>query len=178
MSYVLQDNRSGLGRMSGAAYFVALLLVLTPAFDFVGNVLPLHPSQLDWRYGVSGLLSGFLLTPLLGMVLASAVALAGNQRGARVVVGSLNLACALALGLLVPLFVLDFFQLRASVPAGELPLFQVAGMRAIAKHVTAAFAFLWLGTACLRALPRRSAGVAPGVITAPERATKVAATRS
>lgn len=160
----------GLLRIAPAGYFVAFLLVATPLFDWIANVTPFRPGSVDWRYGVTGLLSGFLLTPLLGMVIASLIAMATNTRRSRILVGTLNLMGGLALCLLLPLFALDFFQLRASVPPSELPLFEAAGFKAALKHATAAMAFLWLGIAALRALPRpvRKTRPAPVVMDAPE----------
>jgi hypothetical protein len=147
------DER-GVLRVAPAGYFIAFLLVVTPAFDWVTNITPFRPGSVDWRYGVTGLLSGFLLTPLLGMAVAALISAATGGRRARLVTGVLNLAFGLALVLLLPLFALDFFQLRASMPAGELSLYDVAGLKAAVKHLTAAAAFLWLGVAVLRNLPR------------------------
>jgi hypothetical protein len=151
----------GLERVARAGYFVALLLVLTPLADFILNVTPLRPGSVDWRYGVVGLFSGFLLTPLLGMVLATLLAVGTNRRPARLAVGVLDLLFGVVLLLLVPLFVLDFFQLRASVPQEQLASFHVEGPKAMLKHLTAGLAFAWLGVSCLRSLPRSSRRDAP-----------------
>jgi hypothetical protein len=63
------------------AYCVAVLLVVTPLVDLVANVWPPRLSAVEWRFGTFGLLSGFLLTPLLGMVLATAAAALLEHRG-------------------------------------------------------------------------------------------------
>lgn len=139
--------------MGAAGGFVAFLLVATPLLDYLTNITPWLPGNVDWRYGVVGLLSGFLLTPLLGMVLASLLAVLVNRRGPRMIVGWLDVAGGAALLLLVPLFLLDFLQIRAGVPPAEMPTFQLAGVKAMLKHITAGLAFLWLGYATLRGLP-------------------------
>ena len=144
----------GVLRIAPAGYFVAFLLVATPAFDWLTNITPLRPGSVDWRYGVTGLLSGFLLTPLLGMSLASLIAVAANARRPRLMTGFFNVVFGASLVLLLPLFTLDFFQLRASLPAGEVSLYDAAGLKAGLKHATAAAAFLWLGVAVLKGMPR------------------------
>ena len=65
-------------------YFIAALLIATPLMDFATSVVPLRPGSLEWRFASVGLLSGFLLTPLLGLVIALAVAAyADDVRGRR-----------------------------------------------------------------------------------------------
>jgi hypothetical protein len=151
----MSSEDRGLLRIAPAGYFVSFLLVATPVFDWATNITPMRPASVDWRYGVTGLLSGFLLTPLLGMALASLIAVAGNQRRHRVTVSAMSLVGGLFLVLLIPLFLLDFFQLRASMPASEIGFYDVSGFKALLKHVSCAGAFTWLGFAGLRGLPRR-----------------------
>jgi len=149
----MATDARALERIAGAGYFLALLLIATPAVDYATNITPWRPASVDWRYAAAGLLSGFLLTPLLGMALASLLAATGQRRG-RLVVGAVNVVCAAGLVILIPLYALDFLQVRASVPAADLESFTLGGVKALAKHVTAAIAFLWLGIALLRGLPR------------------------
>jgi hypothetical protein len=151
----MSSEDRGLLRIAPAGYFVSFLLVVTPVFDWVTNITPIRPASVDWRYGVTGLLSGFLLTPLLGMALASLIAVAGNERRQRLTVSAMSLMGGLFLLLLIPLFLLDFFQLRASMPASEIGFYDASGFKALLKHVTCAVAFAWLGLAGLRGLPRR-----------------------
>ena len=164
------DTRA-LERVAGAGYFLAFLLIVTPAIDYATNITPWRPGSVDWRYAAVGLLSGFLLTPLLGMALASLLAATG-QRRARVVVGIVNVLCAAGLVILIPLYALDFLQVRASVPAADVAPFTLGGLKALAKHVTAAIAFLWLGVALLRGLPRargRNTAARKPLMVRPER---------
>jgi hypothetical protein len=144
------DGRAGIERVAGAAYFVAFLLVVTPALDYLTNITPMLFGSVDWRYGVVGLLSGFLLTPLLGMALAALVAGYTASRRARVTVGTINLIFGLGLIMLTPLFALDFLQLRASIPAADLRMYEVGGIKALIKNASGAVAFVWLAVAGLR----------------------------
>ncbi|HUF76262.1 MAG TPA: hypothetical protein VMM35_08275 [Longimicrobiales bacterium] len=96
-----------------ALYLFALVLVLSPLVDLLSTVWPPRFGELSWRYGFFGLSAGYLHTPLLGLVLATAVAY-WQEHGAllRVVgFGSVLLA-----GLLIPviaLWPLDFQQISA-----------------------------------------------------------------
>ena len=60
------SNGGSLKGLSGATYFIALLLVVLPVLDFATNVWPFQPGLAVWRYGSVGLFSGYMLTPLLG----------------------------------------------------------------------------------------------------------------
>ena len=152
-------------RLAPPALFIALLLVLLPATDFISNVWPLQPGDFRWRFGMVGLLSGFLLTPLLGLVLAAAAAMALEHAGLLRVTAAVCSAGAALLVLLVGLFVLDVIQLRPEVTPAALAGFDFANLRAIVKHLLGAVALGWLGLACWKAAlaPRAaSAGAATG----------------
>jgi hypothetical protein len=144
--------------MAGAGYFLSFLLVITPAIDYATNITPWRPGSVDWRYAAVGLLSGFLLTPLLGMGIASLLAATGARRE-RVLAGLVNVLCAATLVILMPLYALDFLQVRASVPAADVSAVTLGGLKALGKHASALIAFLWMGIALLRGLPHaRSRG--------------------
>jgi hypothetical protein len=160
---------------------VALLLVVVPVFDLFANVWPLRPTSLHWRFGTSGLLSGFLLTPLLGMALLTAVAAVNGRRGSLLALTMASAAGALILTALVPLFALDFLQLRGTVPPAEKALFDASGVKAVVKHAASALALAVLAVGNFRlwraAYARRRAD-APNrsvlVVQPPEPATVVA----
>lgn len=150
MSQMNESQRGRLETVAGPIGFVALLLVAVPVFDLFANVWPLRPTNLHWRFGTSGLLSGFLLTPLLGMALLTAVAAVQSRRGTLLTLTLANAAGALILLLLVPLFTLDFLQLRGTVPAVEKALFDASGVKAVVKHAACALAFAALAFGNLR----------------------------
>ena len=68
----MSDETTGrrLAGLTGAGYFVAFLLISLSLFDFAGTLWPFLPSEASWRYGSVGILSGFLLTPMIGSLLA------------------------------------------------------------------------------------------------------------
>jgi hypothetical protein len=129
---------------------IAALLVVTPLGDFASGVWPWRVSALDWRFASSGLLSGFLLTPLLGALIAIVVAAAqGSERLLRV----FGIAVLAAGGLCVLVFlafVLDAVQLNASIPAQQRRAFLDASIKAFLKYVMACAACYWLGIRAYR----------------------------
>ena len=65
-----------------AAYLVAAMLVVVPVSEVVLASLPLRPASVTWRFAMGGNFSRALMTPLFGLLLASAVAYADTQRRA------------------------------------------------------------------------------------------------
>lgn len=130
-----------------------MLLVAIPLGDFLLNIWPLRWADEQWRYGSVGLFSGFLLTPLLAVLIAGAVAvLAGHRRMARTL-GILNLVVAALLLLTLAGFALDVLQIRRAVPDVKDArwTFDVAAYKASAKYLLSVIALGWLGRAELRA---------------------------
>lgn len=147
-------------RLLAAAYLVAAGLLLVPVVETALSVWPLRPGTVSWRFGAAGLFSRGLLTSLLGLVAAGAVALAAGHRG---VLRALAVLCAVAsvsfLGGAV-LLALDAVQLRASVNPDARTGYDLAAAGAMLKVL---HAFLvtglvaWGGWAASRAAASRSA---------------------
>jgi hypothetical protein len=137
-------------RLAAPLYFIALLLIVTPLIDLALNIAPFRFGEIRWRYGTAGLLSGFLLTPLLGAVVATAAAMMLGQARMVRVIALVNLAAAVLLLGVAGLFVLDALQLRGFTPPDELGIFDISVLKAGAKHLSTAIALLWLGAAGLR----------------------------
>ena len=146
--------RGALQRFAWPNYLVAILLILLPLLDLVTNVWPVRPGTLEWRYGTLGLLSGFTLTPLLGMVLATASAALLDHRVVQRAIGIVNLLAAVAFAVVVVLFALDWLQMRAAVQAAQRQSMDVGALKALAKHVLVGLALGWLGIVGLRASRR------------------------
>lgn len=135
-----ESQRGRLEAVAGSIGFVALLLVIIPIFDLFANVWPLRPGSLHWRFGTSGLLSGFLLTPLLGMALLTVVAALRARPATLTSLVLANAAGTLVLLAIVPLFTLDFLQLRGTVAPAEKALFDASAVKAVVKHLSCAMA--------------------------------------
>ena len=145
------SNGGSMKDLAGAAYCIAALLVVLPVLDFVTNVWPLHLGLAVWRYGSVGLFSGYMLTPLLGALLACAVALdSGHWRTLRVLAWS-SMLIAVAFVILTGLFALDAFEVRANVPPSGKSRFDVGIWRGVLKYLVVAVALAWLGMAARRA---------------------------
>jgi hypothetical protein len=148
-------------------------MVALSLLDLVTNVWPLQAGLLEWRYGAWGLLSGYLLTPLLGMImLAAAAALMGHAR-ALAALFWVNLLVAAVLLVGSVFFVLDVVQLRGAVPVGEQSRYDTGASKALLKHVLVAAALFWLGRACRTAAKQSRAPRIQGkpdvLVTSPPR---------
>jgi hypothetical protein len=127
---------------------------LVPALDLASNLLPFAPGNLRWRYGAVGLTTGFLLTPLLGVALASAVAVQLEHRRMRGVLRVLHALTVIAFLLAAGLFALDVLQLRPAVLPESRPEFDIGAMKAMLKLLGGIVAwsalFLGMGRAARR----------------------------
>lgn len=139
-----------LASLAAPAYCVAALLVITPLGDFLSGVWPWRLGAVDWRFASSGLLSGFLLTPLLGALIAIGIAAArGSERLLRIF-GIATLALSGVCFLVLLLFILDTVQVSSAVPAQQRRAFYDASIKAFLKYVMALVASFWLGRTAFR----------------------------
>ncbi|MBE0593881.1 MAG: hypothetical protein IH616_15925 [Gemmatimonadales bacterium] len=156
---------SAVGRLAWPVYCVAVTLIVLPLVDLVANVWPFAPAEAAWRYGTLGLFSGFLLTPLLGFLMA--VLMAAHQ-GHRVMLRTsawILLAAAVACLACVVLFALDVLQVRASVPAEARTTFDIGAAKAELKYLAVSVALVWLWVGGRRAAcssSRRGRSTEPG----------------
>ncbi|MBK8250340.1 MAG: hypothetical protein IPK85_23535 [Gemmatimonadetes bacterium] len=139
--------------LAGPLYLIAFLLIATPALDFVSGVLPLRLDNIEWRFASVGLLSGFLLTPVLGIVLAILVAASSGHDLMQRLTAFLLIGLSLAFTLLLVFFLLDIVQLRSAVQAESKSQFEGAAWKAVAKHLLFVVVMFWLGLRMLK-VPR------------------------
>ncbi|HEX9564568.1 MAG TPA: hypothetical protein VF981_11380 [Gemmatimonadaceae bacterium] len=142
--------------LAGPLYFVAALLCVMPVIDFVMSIGSPQPGNVQWRFATVGLLSGYTLTPILGVAIAMGVATAAEHAKVQRVLAWLSLIAAIGLLILLAGFALDVIQLRASIPADGQAAFRSASGRAALKHVLAASAFWYLGWRARRMIPQRA----------------------
>lgn len=144
-----QRVEDALSALAGPVYAVGVLFVVLPIVDFVLNVWPPALGMSEWRYGAIGLLSGFLLSPLLGSALIAGVALVRGDGRTQRVLAILNLATA---ALFVPIcidFVLDVIQLRGHIanrPDARWTYYAGAA-KSLIKYLAVLAALAWLGRA-------------------------------
>lgn len=132
-------------RLVGIGYFLAVVLFLFPAIDLVANLWPLAPGRVNWRYGAYMLLSGFVLTMLLGVALALLIGRGSRHRGIVRVVGVLSALAGAVLLAAAIAFTLDALQLRAGVTGDARTQFGIGVLKALVKNTAAAIGFLWMG---------------------------------
>jgi chromate transport protein ChrA len=169
MTMDLQPSET-LGRLRWPLYFIAIGLIAIPLLDFVTSVLPLQPYDMRWRFATVALFSGFLFTPLLGMVIVCLVATFSEDRLMQRFVAVVNLLATLSLVALMIMYALDVVQLRNSIGVQEQAAFDMSALRAMAKYLFMVVALVWLGVAGfrvsrLRRSTRATRGMAPLVST-------------
>lgn len=138
-------------RMRLALYAVGILLIIQPLGDLVANVWPPHFTTVEWRYGVMGLLSGFTLTPMLGLVMILAVAAIVHDQAVLKVVGWLGIIAGAFLIIMTVFFALEIIQFRVRVPVENRGQYDIGSWKSVAKHLTAGPVLIMLGRAGLRA---------------------------
>ena len=139
--------------LAGPLYFVAAMLVVVPLVDFLLSVPPPEFSSEQWRFTTLGVLSGYVLLPVLGAALAFILsAFLKHYRVQRVlVIGCLTSAVIFAL--LSYRFWMDTGDQRFSAGPDELAAFNSAANRAIIKLILTAVAFAYLGWRARRMIP-------------------------
>lgn len=159
MSRTTEAGRLG-PSLSRGLYAVATLLVVISALDFAATIWPFLPSEAGWRYGAIGLLSGFLLTPLVGVVLATLVAVDQRHTVVLRVLGFSALAIGALLLVGIVAFALDAIQVRRDAATAELRrLTELSAAKAAFKILFGTVATIWLGLGLLRQ-PRPAARLA------------------
>lgn len=136
-------------------YFAALLIVL-PAADFATNVWPFRFGDIQWRFGTVGLLSGFTLTPLLGIAGAVLAAALLELTAVQRVIAVLSVGAAVILVVAQPLFILDWLQMRPGAPPEAVGSMDVGSVKAILKHLAVAGSLVWFGVFAWRQAKRQA----------------------
>ena len=120
-------------------YVCAFVLFFVPYFQAMAGIWPLQLSAIQWRYQATTNMSGILMLPYIGLVLALAIARStGNKTVARVV-GVVAALTTIMLIIAMGLFVMDALQLKKVVPDGKLPQFNKTNF---VVGVTLAFSFV------------------------------------
>ena len=135
-----------------ALYLVALVLVLPPILEYL--IVLSAPYQLgntQWRFGAVGLfVNSFAFSPLLGVTLAIFTALQlGHLRTSRVL-SILAIVAGVGVLLSLPLFLLDFLQVRAGVAEQAKRAFTITSVKATISGVIVAATGIAVGIGGLR----------------------------
>lgn len=154
--------------LARAGYLLAAILVIIPIVDGSMQFLPLRLGEERWRFGAVGTLSNIMLVPLLGFLLAIAVATFTDSRRIKRVIGTICGILAFCLAAVSVLFILDYFQVRTIVTPQFQHATAVATTSALVKNLVSVVTLVLLsraGFAGPKALiPRK---VAPVIDTSP-----------
>lgn len=150
--------------LSAPLYAFAGLLIGLPLVDFVTSVLPVSVSNIQWRFATVGLLSNFLMTPMIGMGILIVVAAVREHLVFQRLLATTNGLIVLLLTAVLVFFALDIVQLNAMIPPEGLKSFQNAAFKAIVKYLASILVLTWLTAAgwrvsSWRASRRRTARV-------------------
>jgi hypothetical protein len=140
-----------------AGYLIALLLVLMPVWDVLARNWPIQPGNERWRFSTLGPAFNAMVTPLLGLFLAMVLAAVLGQARTLKVLAAVTLAGAAGMMAAVLLFVLDYLQLRASVTAEAIALWDAASRKAILAGLLGIGVMVVLGISGWRAVGRMRA---------------------
>lgn len=131
-------------------YLVAILLIGIPALDFYATVAPPQWSEVRWRFGMLGILGGYLLTPLFGSVLTMAMAAMMEHRRMQLAMMFVNAFIGIVIVAALGLHALDAVQIRGEIGTESIQAFDFVALRTAAKLAIGAFTFFWLSRASLK----------------------------
>ena len=143
----MEQNRP----LAHAGYLLAASLFAVPLVDAILPLLPLRVGDERWRWSAVGQVSNLLLIPLIGILLAIAVAAATNDRRVRHVIGIVCGLLALALAIMSVSFVLDYLQIRTAVIPRLRHASSMASITTDVKNVFYIIVLALLSRACLAA---------------------------
>lgn len=121
-------------RIALPAYLVAVLVFLFPLVDTSMSVWPPQPGEVAWRFGAAGFFSRALITPILGVLIAFAVALLLEHRRVLRAIALASAVVAVMLVGVIGMFMLDALEMRSKVVEGRMFAFDVASAVALMKY--------------------------------------------
>lgn len=139
-----------LRRLAPAAYCIAALLIGVTLIDFLGNAWPFLPGEVNWRYGVIGSLSIYLLSPLIGLLIASVIAALAPHPAMSRIIGALSLLSGVLVLLGLVSFGLDSLQVRSAAAPDAKWVTTTSFVLASVKLFAGAVTMILLGVADLR----------------------------
>ncbi len=131
-------------------YLLAMLLVIMPIADAIMSMWPLRFGEEQWRYGAVGAFSNVTLVPLLGLFIAITMSIALDHRRTRKVIGWICAVTAVVFGIVLAVFILDYFQTRANVRAQFQRAVDIATYTSIVKQAMTVLALVFLSGTGLR----------------------------
>jgi hypothetical protein len=148
----------------GGLYLFAFILVTSPLTDLLTTAWPLRWGDLSWRYGFLGLGAGYLHTPMIGLVLAAAVAHWRGHATTLRLLGSASLVVAVALLPVLAIWPLDVQQISALRAEEVRRGVAIGGVIQEIKYLGAFLVLGALGIGALGTARARGEPSAPGIV--------------
>jgi hypothetical protein len=148
-------------RLLAVLFAAGLLILLDQSADLIATLLSREVALTapNWRFGIFGLVASRTSALLAGDVMLFASATALGWRRALRALGAVHLLLAAGGMAALVLFVLDWVQVRAAVPAQSAGEFSAAAFRAGVVALGGVVTFAWAGVAAWRtAAPRPRTG--------------------
>jgi hypothetical protein len=136
-------------RLRVPGYLILAIALVFPLADLFVQTMPLKPTQVVWRFGAMGLLSGAVGAPLLILFLIYVLALMAGDRKVVFVVIAVSAVLALVLLGGSGAFALDALQMKRRVQPAAQPRFSVAAAQAMAKLLLQGLASVVLAASAL-----------------------------
>lgn len=113
------------------------MLVVLPLTEAFLNAMPIHMTDMKWRFGFAGIVSSSILLPFAGFVMAFALSLAFEQPRLQRTISLVSFAICGILVAAALLFVLDAVQLRLQVRPQAQTAFYNASLLALIRYFAA-----------------------------------------
>lgn len=164
-----RPETSELRPLAWAVYAVAAMLIIVPLTELAGQLgWKIEPEVLNWRTGAVGLLSGVVLTPTVGLLLAVITAAVFEHRAIQRTLAIAAGFGAVAAIVVMLVFSLDVVQLRPNVVPTMKRTFTIAAVKAL---INFGFTSFTLGVICFSALRAGRRYKASPAVSSPVAAT-------
>lgn len=143
---------SPLRQLAGPAYLVAAILILFPPFELLQEAWPVRLFDINWRVETVGTLSGMIVLPLFGFLLAFALALFLEQWRAVKLLAWFNVCLVVVLFLGLAVYGYDTIRLRGDLAREAHRAYDLQVVTAFAKYALGLLVLLALVYAERRAV--------------------------
>ena len=145
----LYEGRSGRA-LAWALYSVCGLFLISPALDVMAAILPPHPGNIQWRFGLMVSIAPSIMTGVISLAMFAVLGVLFGHRSVMSSVGVISLLLSITYLMMLGLFGLDLLQLRKAVPPDRQLAFWIMSLKCLAQILTGAFALLLLGLGSAR----------------------------
>ncbi len=156
------DPRS-LRLLAWPCYLMAAFLISMPLLEAFSAIASFRPSEMQWRFGTTGVLSTAYLTPPIGVFVALVAAHLLGHRWVQWVLIAFSLISVILLLVMMPMFVLDTLQLRTEVRPQFYRSFHLAAGKVFVNQLATAVVLIGFMMASVRSL---RGGTVGGVVRA------------